>query len=220
MKCPPETLEVGEEKVYLKSDSTVYLSFRDLVHGYEYPNGNSIEGQILGRGNFVMGDINYLDKETGKGKSGPYWTVGAQGVEIEYDPKEYSYRLLKAATVIDAGNVLNPAMADAVIKGGVCMGLGLASREAFSYDSYGRVLDTSLRTYKVMHFGQTPQYFVEYVETPQLESPYGTRGIGEHGILGIPAALGNALSLASGTELDFLPLEPGAIWRAKTGGVS
>ncbi len=220
LKCPPENLAVGEEKVYLKSDPTVFLSFRDLVHGYEYPNGNSIEGQILGRGNFVMGDINYLDKETGKGKSGPYWTVGAQAVEIEYDPREYTYRLIKAATVIDAGKVLNPSMADAVIKGGVCMGLGLASREAFSYDPCGRVLDTSLRTYKVMHFGQTPQYLVGYVETPQLESPYGTRGIGEHGILGIPAAVANALSIAAGTELDTLPLEPEVIWRAKTGGIS
>ena len=97
------------------------------------------------------------------------------------------------------------------------MGLGLGSRECFHYDKDGRVLDTSLRTYKVMHFGETPEYLVGFVETPQLDSPYGARGIAEHGIIGIPAALGNALSLAAGVELDELPLAPETIWRIKTG---
>ncbi len=219
LKCPPENLEIEDEKVFLKSDPSIYMKFKDLAHGYQYNNGNSIEGQILGRGSFIMGDINYLDKETGKGKAGPYWTVGAQAVEIEFDTKEYTYRFVKAATVIDAGKVLNPAMADALVKGGMCMGLGLGSRERFTYGSDGKVLDTSLRSYKVMHFGETPEYLVEFIETPQMDSPYEARGIAEHGIIGIPAALGNALSLAAQADLNKLPLIPGTIWRIKNGGV-
>lgn len=218
LKCPPENLEVEDEKVYLLSDASIFLSFKDLVHGYQFDNGNSVEGQILGRGSFIMSNLNILDKETGKGKAGPYWTVGAQAVEIEFDRKEYTYRFVKAATVIDAGKVINPAMADALVKGGMCMGLGLGSRECFDYGPDGKVLDTSLRSYKVMHFGQTPQYLVGFVETPQLDSPYEARGIAEHGIIGIPAALGNALSVAAGAELDELPLVPETIWRIKTGG--
>lgn len=220
LKCPPENLEVEDERVFLKSDPSIFLPFRELVHGYQYANGNSVEGQILGRGSFIMQDINILDKETGKGKAGPYWTVGAQAVELEFDRKEYGYRLVKAATVIDAGKVLNPAMAEALVKGGMCMGLGLGSREAFQYDAGGKVLDTSLRTYKVMHFGETPQYLVGFVETPQLDSPYEARGLAEHGILGMPAALGNALSVAVQAELDALPLTPETIWRMKTGGTA
>jgi CO/xanthine dehydrogenase Mo-binding subunit len=48
LKCPPENLEVEDEKVYVKSDPDLYMTFRDLAHGYQYPNGNSVEGQILG----------------------------------------------------------------------------------------------------------------------------------------------------------------------------
>ncbi|MGE4354197.1 MAG: xanthine dehydrogenase family protein molybdopterin-binding subunit, partial [Oscillospiraceae bacterium] len=129
LKCPPENLEVADEKVYVKSDPSIFLKFSDLVHGYKHEGGNSVEGQILGRGSFIMNDINLMDKETGAGKSGPYWTVGAQAVEIEFDQNEYTYRFLKAATVIDAGKVINPAMAEALVKGGMCMGLGLGSRE-------------------------------------------------------------------------------------------
>lgn len=218
LRCPPEDLEVGGEKVYVRHEPSKFLAFQDLVHGYRYSNGNAVEGQIIGRGSFIMGDLNTLDPNTGKGKAGPWWTVGAQGVELEFDTKEFTYRLTRAATVIDAGKVLNPKMAEALLKGGMCMGLGLGSRENFSYDSNGRLLDTSLRTYKVMHFGETPQYLVNFIETPCENSPYGARGIAEHGIIGIPAAFANALSLAAQTELDELPLVPETIWRIKTEG--
>lgn len=218
LKCYPEDLSIEEEKVFVQSDPSIFLHFKDIVHGYKFDNGNTIGKPIIGCGSFVMTNLNPLDKETGIGKSGPYWTVGAQAVEVEYDTIEHTYRFLKAATVLDAGKVLNPAMAEAVVKGGMCMGLGLGSRESFTYDSEGKLLETSLRTYKVMHFGETPQYLVEFVETPQCESPYGARGIAEHGIIGIPAALGNALSLAAQTELDELPLIPETIWKAKSGG--
>lgn len=218
LRCPPEDLEVGNEQVYVRHDPATYLEFKDLVHGYQYENGNAIEGQIIGRGSFIMGDLNLLDKETGKGKAGPWWTVGVQAVEVEFDKKEYTYRFVKAATVIDAGKVINPKMAEALLKGGMCMGLGLGSRENFTYDTAGRVLNTSLRTYKVMHFGETPRYLVDFVEMPCENAPYGARGLAEHGIIGMPAALGNALSLAAGAELDELPLVPETIWRIKTGG--
>jgi CO/xanthine dehydrogenase Mo-binding subunit len=218
MRCAPEDLDIEEERVYLRSDPTVYQTFKDLVHGYHYENGNAFYGPVLGRGGFIMNDLNYLDRDTGSGKPGPYWTVGAQAVEVEYDAREHTYRLVRAATVIDAGKVINPAMAEALVKGGMCMGFGLGSREYFQFDPAGRVLDTSLRTYKVMHFGQTPEYLVEFVETPFVEGPYGARGLGEHGIVGIPAALANALSVAAGCELDELPVTPEKIWLAKSGG--
>jgi CO/xanthine dehydrogenase Mo-binding subunit len=218
MKCVPEELDLAEERVYLKSDPSVFHMFADLVHGHQYDNGNTIGGQVLGRGGFVMHDLNFLNKETGKGKSGPYWTVGAQAVEVEYDTREHTYRLVKAATVVDAGKVVNPPMAEGLIKGGMCMGLGLGSREYFQYGPAGKVLDTSLRTYKLMHFGQTPRYLVGFVETPNLDGPYGARGLGEHGIIGMPAALANALSAAAGVQLDELPIVPEKIWLAVTGG--
>jgi len=44
-----------------------------------------------------------LDPETGAGKPGPEWSVAAYGVEVEFDRKNYTYRLVNAATVVDAG---------------------------------------------------------------------------------------------------------------------
>lgn len=218
LKCPPEDLDVAEEKVYQRHDPLKFIPFKDLVHGYQYPDGQSIEGQIMGRGSFIMSNLTTLNKDTGKGVAGPAWAVGAQAVEVEFDTKDFSYRLIHAATVIDAGKVLNPKTARGLITGGMCMGLGLATREAFEYGDQGEMLNTSLRTYKVMHIGQEPVYLVDFIETPQINAPFGARGLAEHGIIGIPAALANALSAAAQTELDQLPITPETIWQAKTGG--
>ena len=98
------------------------------------------------------------------------------------------------------------------------MGLSMASREGYAYDEKGILKSPNLRTYKLMHIGQEPDYRVDFVETPDLTAPYGIRSYSEHGIIGIPAALANALSAAFGLEVDFLPLKPENLWkRAKEG---
>ncbi|RHW65039.1 xanthine dehydrogenase family protein molybdopterin-binding subunit [Clostridium botulinum] len=218
MKSPPEDLEVAEEKVYLRQDPEMYVSFKDLARGHKEPNGLAIDGQIIARGTFIMSHITNMDKETGKGKPGPAWTVGAQAVEIEYDPNKFTYRLLKAITVIDAGKVINPKTSKGLIMGGMNMGLGIATREAFTYDRNARLQTTTLRTYKLMRFGENPEYIVDFIETPQIDAPFGARGFAEHGIIAIPAAFANAISHAAGHEFDKLPITPEIIWKAKTGG--
>ncbi|MDT8900441.1 xanthine dehydrogenase family protein molybdopterin-binding subunit [Anaeroselena agilis] len=216
--CTPEELDVAEEWVFMKNDRQKYLAVKDVVHGYKFPNGNAIGAQAIGRGSYIMPELTPLDPITGKGKPGPYWTPGAQAVVIEYDPKDNTYRFIKAATVIDAGRVITPKTARGLVMGGMSMGLSLASREEFIFADDGTVTDTSLRTYKTIRFGETPEYIVDFVETPCLDGPYGARGLAEHGIIGMPAALANALSMAAEVELDYLPLVPEYIWQSKTGG--
>jgi CO/xanthine dehydrogenase Mo-binding subunit len=219
LNCSPDDLEMANEWVYMRNNPQKFVAFKDIVHGYKYPNGNSIGAQIIGKGSYIMADLAPLDPMTGKGKPGPYWTPGVQAVEIEYDPRDFTYRFIKAATVIDVGKVITPKTAKGLIMGGMCMGLSLASREEFIFTNTGVVENTSLRTYKTIRYGQVPEYIVEFVETPCTDGPYGARGLAEHGILGMPSALANALSVAAQAELDYLPLIPEYIWQTKTGGI-
>ncbi|MFB5165416.1 2Fe-2S iron-sulfur cluster-binding protein [Parageobacillus toebii] len=48
-----------------------------------------------------------------------------------------------------------------------------------------------MRTYRPIRFGEHPEYIVEFIEMPQIDAPYGSRGAGEHGLIGMPAALAN-----------------------------
>ncbi|WP_342042345.1 xanthine dehydrogenase family protein molybdopterin-binding subunit [Bacillus sp. OTU2372] len=215
LRAPKEDIEVANSRVFLRDDPTIGLDFKDVGYGYQYPNGNAIGGQIIGRGKFILRHLTHLDPETGEGKPGPEWTVAAYGVEIELDKRDYTYRLLKACTVVDLGRVMNEKAALGQVMGAMSMGLAFAGRETFYFDELGRVLNPQLRTYRPLRYGEHPEYLVGFVETPQLDGPYGARGVGEHGLLGMPGALGNALSLAAGVSLRNLPLLPELIWRAK-----
>ncbi len=58
------------------------------------------------------------------------------------------------------------------------MGIAFGGRETFVFDPYGRVLNPQLRTYRPLHYGERPEYIIEFVETPHVIAPYGARGGG------------------------------------------
>ena len=163
----------------------------------------------------MLKGLSVPDQQTGEGRPGPSWTVGVQTVEIEANLKDCTYRIINAFTVMDVGKAINPELMKESVCGGMSMGISLASRECFAYDKSGLAKVPNLRTYKVLHIGQEPLYHVEFVETPLENSPYGIRNYAEHGIIGISAALGNALSAAFNIELLTLPLTPESIWRRR-----
>lgn len=213
LNCHEEEIEIAHSRVYSKQNPARFIAFQDIAEGYKAADGTSVGEPVIGRGGFMLKGLRMLDPATGQGKTGPAWTVGAQAVEVEADLAARTYRILNASTVIDVGKVTNPEGMRAMLAGGMAMGVSMASREAFTYDGDGLPQAPNLRTYKLMHLGQEPDYRVAFVETPQDDAPYGVRSYSEHGIIAIPAALGNALSAAFGTELISLPLTPELIWR-------
>ena len=99
--CSPDDLEVGYEKVYVRDEPDIFIHVKDVCYGYKYPNGYAIGGQIIGKGSYTLRHLTHLDPETGAGKTGPEYTVGAQGVEVEFNTRDFTYKILKAYSVID-----------------------------------------------------------------------------------------------------------------------
>jgi CO/xanthine dehydrogenase Mo-binding subunit len=216
--CLPDDIIVEGGAVYARQYPGNRILFKDIAAGYKAPDGSSIGEPALGRGGFMLKGLTPLDPQTGKGQTGPSWTVGAQAVEVEYDTLEHTYRIISASTVMDVGMVMNPTAMREIIRGGMAMGISMASREGYAYDQDGRLQSPTLRTYKLLHIGQEPDYRVEFVQTPQADAPYGIRSMSEHGIIGIPAALANALANASGLAVNTLPLTPESLWK-RNGGI-
>ena len=210
--CTPDDLEVGNERVFVRDEPETFIPIKEICYGYKYPNGYSIGGQIIGHGTYTMRQLTNLDKETGIGKTGPEYTVGAQGVEIEFNSRDFTYKIINAYSVIDAGKILNMKTALGQIMGGMSMGLNHASGETLLFDKEGRIQNPRIRTYGSFRYGDHPNYIVDFLETPHIDGPFGARGIGESGLIGMPAALANSLSIAAGVKLNHLPLTPEAIW--------
>jgi len=219
LRCPVEELEVGEGRVFPRHDPEAGLPLGEVALGYVYDNGNAIGGPVIGRGSYIARGLTGIDPETGKGNPGLEWTLGAEGVEVELDTADGSFRILKAACCMDVGRVVNPQLARAQAVGAMMMGIGYSTGEAYLFDSRERLLTASLRDFKLPRYGDHPEYIVDFLETPQLDGPYGLRGMGEQGILGMPAALAGALSRAVGRQVTRLPLRAEALWRLlKQGG--
>ena len=211
--CSPEDLEVAGGRVFVAANPERVLAFPEVVCGYSYPNGSSIGGPVIGTGRYIAQGLTGIDPQTGEGRPGMEWTLGCEGVEAEVDLLEGSYRVLRAACCMDVGRVINPALARGQIVGAMGMALGFAASEAFSFDDRSRLINGSLRDFKIPRYGDQPEYIVDFLETPQRDGPYGARGLGEQGILGIPGALAGALSRGIGKPLNHLPLTAELLWR-------
>lgn len=213
LRCDPEDLDVANGRVFLRDEPSHGLPLEQVVLGYVYPNGNAIGGPVIGRGNYIARNLSNMDPATGAGRPWLEWTLGAEGVEIEVDPADGGIRVLTAACTMDVGKVVHPALARGQVVGAMGMGIGYSLFEGFVFDARQVVQNGSLRDYKIMRYGEDPEYFVDFVETPQGDGPYGLRGLGEQGIVGMPGCLSQAVSLAIGVQLTELPMTPEALWK-------
>ena len=135
---------------------------------------------------------------------------GAQFIEVKVDPDLGTVRVTRALEVTARGTIINPKASHSQEIGGVVWGIGMALQEATEIDHrYGRIMNANLQHYHVpvnadVHFVET--VFVE--EDDKVVNPLGVKGMGELGMVGIPAAIANAVYHATGKRIRDLPITP------------
>jgi len=215
LRLPRDQLEVVKGAVVAKGRPWLTIPLRELVTGYVYPNGNTIEGPIIGRGTSSSSLNTYLDPEKGQGVPTVFHTFGGAAVEIELDPTTGVIKVLKAASVFDVGKVINPLLLKMQLDGGFVMGLSIGLYEKIKFDEQGWVTNPNLSSYYVARMKDIPREFVaDFVETPQSDGPLGARGIGELSMIAVASAISNAVFGATGVKLNDLPMSSEAVWKA------
>jgi xanthine dehydrogenase YagR molybdenum-binding subunit len=135
---------------------------------------------------------------------------GAQFVEVKVDPDLGTVKVTRVIEVTACGRILNPLASHSQEIGGVVWGIGMALEEATEIDHrYGRIMNANLQHYHVpvnadIHSIET--IFVEEEDT--IVNPLGVKGMGELGMVGIPAAIANAIFHATGKRVRDLPITP------------
>ncbi|MBC8104171.1 MAG: xanthine dehydrogenase family protein molybdopterin-binding subunit [Cytophagales bacterium] len=139
-----------------------------------------------------------------------FHSFGAQFCKVRVDSELGVVRILDWASVMDAGTILNPKTARNQIMGGVGFGIGMAMSEETPYDPRnGRPVARNLADYHVAAHADVPNIQVEFVNIPDPHiNRLGVRGVGEIGIVGVPAAISNAIFNAIGRRLRELPITP------------
>ena len=147
----------------------------------------------------------------------PTFPFGAHVAAVEVDTETGEVELRRLVAVDDAGNIVNPLIAEGQVHGGVAAGVGQALFEEFAYDEEGNPLTASFLAYAFPSAAELPAWDVVGMETPTPLNALGAKGIGESGTIGstpaVQSAVADALS-PFGVRHVEMPANGERVWRA------
>ena len=150
--------------------------------------------------------------------STPSWPNGAQVCEVEIDPETGEVTLARLTSLDDIGRIINHAIVEGQIQGGMAQGVGQALYEQTVYDDSGQLLTGSLMDYCVPRADQFPPMVNAFDESvPCQTNLLGVKGCGEIGTIGaVPAVVHAVLDALAEHGVSHLemPLTPEKVWRA------
>jgi xanthine dehydrogenase YagR molybdenum-binding subunit len=158
------------------------------------------------------GGLDRIEKETPTtfkdGGSHAHNTHSAIFAEVKVDEQLGVIRVTRVVSAVAAGRILNTKTATSQIMGGVVWGIGMALHEETLIDhKFGRIMNANIAEYHVPVNADVHDIEVIFVDEPdEAINPLGVKGLGEIGIVGVAAAIANAIYHATGKRVRDLPI--------------
>ncbi len=149
----------------------------------------------------IMGIASHLSYDSPP----PY---NATFAEVEVDTLTGIVRVIKLVSVTDAGQIINPKMAEGQVEGAIPQSLGMALTEFMPFDEKGRMLNLDFNSYHIYSAKDMPELVVRFVESNEPTGPYGAKAVAEIPISAPAPAVTNAIYQAVGVRIKHLPVKP------------
>lgn len=192
-KAKPDDLEIAEGKIKLIKNPRKSISVKELM---TQTKTDKIEIETSKMPNLINAKL-YTRK-----------THSAYFVEVEVDPDVGTVRVTRVVASVAAGKILNPKTARSQVLGGVVWGISMALQEETLMDhNLGRFMNHSFAEYHIPVNADI--HDIEVIFIPEEDSkvnPLGIKGLGEIGIVGVAAAVGNAIYHATGHRVREFPI--------------
>jgi CO/xanthine dehydrogenase Mo-binding subunit len=144
-----------------------------------------------------------------------FFEFDCTAVEAEVDEETGDVTVVRHVMVSDVGRALNPLQVRMQDEGAAIQGLGHTLMEQYHFDEAGRIRNLGAIDYRIPTSMDLPHEMVsEIVENGDGPGPYGAKGMSEGALLCVAAAVGAALTEATGVVIRDLPLTPERVWRA------
>ncbi len=197
-RMPPYNLDISEGNIVRTTDGRVLMTLGELSTEALYSLTNS----------------RHLSAEsTSQIKSNAY-SFGCTIAEVEVDIPMCKVKLLDIVNAHDAGKLINPALAEAQVHGGMSMGIGYGMSERLLFDEKtGRALNNNLLDYKLSTFMDHPRLKAVFVENAEPTSAFGTKALGEPPACSVAPAIRNAVYQATGVGVNEAPVNPHNLFR-------
>lgn len=142
------------------------------------------------------------------------YSFGVSIAEVEVDIPMCKVKLLDIVNVHDCGRLINPALAEGQVHGGMSMGIGYGLYETLLMDEKtGRVLNDNLLDYKLPTTMDHPDLKAGFVENAEPTSPFGTKALGEPPACSPAPAIRNAVLQATGVGVNTIPMSPHQLFK-------
>jgi xanthine dehydrogenase YagR molybdenum-binding subunit len=132
----------------------------------------------------------------------------AHFAEVRIEPTTRRIRVPRVVSVADCGRVASPVTAASQVRGAVVWGIGGALRERSEVDPrYGGFANATMEEYPIPVNADIGEVEVGFVDEPDpLLNPVGVKGLGEVAMVGVAAAVANAVFHATGRRHRRLPI--------------
>jgi CO/xanthine dehydrogenase Mo-binding subunit len=199
LEAAEDDLVVTDGRVFVEGSPASGMSFGELAAANDTLTAESLgeEPGLGARRIYIDQHMNY-----------PY---GVNLVQLEIDPDTGGIDVRRAFCSAECGKAINPMLVAGQAAGGVAQGLGGALLEEFVYDEDGSPLATSFMDYLLPTALEVPPIETLLLEdAPTPSNPLGAKGMGETGIIGVGAAIGNATddALQRPDTVHALPVTP------------
>ena len=160
----------------------------------------------------LRGGVDRIEREKittfDDGGSHAHNTHSAIFAEVKVDAQIGIIRVTRVVSAVAAGRILNTKTASSQIIGGVVWGIGMALHEETLIDhQFGRIMNANIAEYHVPVNADVHDIQVIFVDEPDdIINPLGVKGLGEIGIVGVAAAIANAIYHATGKRVRDLPI--------------
>ncbi|QIO99654.1 xanthine dehydrogenase family protein molybdopterin-binding subunit [Bradyrhizobium symbiodeficiens] len=135
-------------------------------------------------------------------------THSAVFAEVKVDEELGVIRVTRVVSAVAAGRILNTKTGRSQIMGSVVWGIGMALHEETQIDHrFGRIMNANIAEYHIPVNADIHDINVIFVDEPDERiNKLGIKGLGEIGIVGVPAAIANAVYHATGKRIRRFPI--------------
>ncbi|MGB6457312.1 MAG: xanthine dehydrogenase family protein molybdopterin-binding subunit [Streptosporangiaceae bacterium] len=121
------------------------------------------------------------------------WSGGSHCAIVEVDVETGLVRVERYVAVEDCGALINPAVVEGQIRGGIAQGIGAVLLERSAYDEDGNFRSATFMDYLLPTACDIPRIEIEHLETVPLDADVNFRGVGEGGMIVAPPTVVNAI---------------------------
>lgn len=200
-RMPVFNLDIIDSNIVRLTDGKILMSLSDLALEATYS---------LTHSEHITAESTYQTKSNA-------YSFGCCIAEVEVDIPLCKTKLLNIINVHDCGKLINPALAEAQVHGGMSMGIGYGLSEQLLFDSKtGKPLNGNLLDYKISTIMDHPHLEAQFVENYEPTSAFGTKALGEPPATPVAPAIRNAILNATGVAINSIPLTPHVLFERFT----